>query len=366
MTVPAGRVIHTNNFDLLRLLAASQVMYLHAVHHLRPESNGVLTVLTWLSQFFPGVPVFFFMSGFLISWSLRRNKDLISYARNRVLRIYPALWVCFLVSILVVAATGYWAAVPVSGRSFMAWVVAQVTVAQFFNPDFLRGFGVGVLNGSLWTITVELQFYVLLPLIFWGIGRISQRRQLVVLLALILVGLFAEYVLVSSTQTNPESMLVKLFGVTVIPYLHMFLIGALVQVHFERVRPYVEGKALVWVVLYVVGALVMARMTGGPAGAVHMNLVVLVLLYGTVISAAYSWRTLSTRILGKNDVSYGTYIYHMVFVNLLVAMGWTGRVSGVVVAVVATFAVAWVSWVWVEQPALALKRVGARPTGVRP
>jgi peptidoglycan/LPS O-acetylase OafA/YrhL len=54
---------------------------------------------------------------------------------------------------------------PDSAGRFLACLAAQLTIGQFYNPAFLRGFGVGVLNGSLWTIPVELQFYLLLPLL---------------------------------------------------------------------------------------------------------------------------------------------------------------------------------------------------------
>lgn len=40
---------------------------------------------------FPGVPIFFFISGFLISKSFEENSVLKEYALNRILRIYPGL-----------------------------------------------------------------------------------------------------------------------------------------------------------------------------------------------------------------------------------------------------------------------------------
>ena len=50
-----------NNFDLIRLLAASQVAITHSAEHLNLHS-WVFDAL----RFFPGAPIFFFISGYLI------------------------------------------------------------------------------------------------------------------------------------------------------------------------------------------------------------------------------------------------------------------------------------------------------------
>ena len=52
-----------NNFDLLRLLAATEVIFDHYYQHLKlPISHTALKIL----YLFPGVPVFFVISGYLI------------------------------------------------------------------------------------------------------------------------------------------------------------------------------------------------------------------------------------------------------------------------------------------------------------
>ena len=86
-------ISRNNNFDLIRLLAALQVLIWHGAVHLDvfDKIYGLLNVLFQL----PGVPIFFTISGFLITHSLERsNFQLKKYFQNRALRIYPALWVC--------------------------------------------------------------------------------------------------------------------------------------------------------------------------------------------------------------------------------------------------------------------------------
>src|SRR6185369_16895193 len=79
-----------NNFDLIRLLAALQVLFNHAVGWLAlpnlpyPYSSIVSA--------FPGVPIFFVVSGFLIARSfLDCQGNVIAFGWRRALRIYPGL-----------------------------------------------------------------------------------------------------------------------------------------------------------------------------------------------------------------------------------------------------------------------------------
>lgn len=77
-----------NNFDMLRMLAALQVVVIHGIEHFKIPVPSLVTVILSL---FPGVPIFFFISGFLITASLIRNPSLIYFFQNRFLRIFPGL-----------------------------------------------------------------------------------------------------------------------------------------------------------------------------------------------------------------------------------------------------------------------------------
>ena len=172
MTEIASVSPRLNNFDLIRLLASIQVAIVHAVDHLHLQLPWQHLTLPLLSSF-PGVPIFFFISGFLIAKSYSRQ-SLLAYARNRALRIYPGLWVCLILSVTSIWASGYFQQNSPNLTDFALWVSSQITLGQFYNPDFLRGYGVGVINGSLWTISVELQFYAIVPILFLLYGKNSR------------------------------------------------------------------------------------------------------------------------------------------------------------------------------------------------
>ena len=362
-----------NNFDLIRLLAAVQVLFVHAAWHLDVISfeSPVFHVLERL----PGVPIFFFVSGLLISRSYESNSGLEDYSRNRGFRIYPALWVCFALSVLSVALTGYFRTVDASFQSVMAWIVAQMTIYQPFNPAFMDGYGIGNLNGSLWTITVELQFYVLIPILYFVLRRLPKSWFNPVLLVLIaffmLVNVFDQRIWAREFQGTFDFAR-KVVDTTFLPWVYMFLIGVWVQRNFETVRNFVQGKWRVplFLAIYVIVSYVMVDLSKnlGLPGDRGLGLLgnridpvsylALVLL---VMAVAYNAPNLAEKILRRNDISYGVYIYHMPVVNLLIALGIMGTAGSLLLAIVVSLALGVCSWVFVERPCLKLKRNALNP-----
>lgn len=338
---------HHNNFDLMRLLAASQVTIVHLCEHLQIDGGAALRVL----QLFPGVPVFFFVSGFLVSQSLERSTSLKSYAIKRALRIYPALWGCLAASVFLVAL---FKTLPWTSGSFAAWIVAQVTIGQFYNPGFLRDFGVGVLNGSLWTIPVELQFYVALPLIYALARRFGAKVFWLAALASL-----AGHALFLSLFYGSGSLPAKLLQVTVLPWLGLFMIGVLAQRHWDLIRSWFHGRALLWLAAYGLAAGVASQLGWSASGNAINGLSALV-LFAAILSAAHTVPSLAGRLLRGNDISYGLYLYHALALNAYLELRKLGSLNlnggadvAVLFAIAVTAAVA--SWLLVERPALTLK-----------
>lgn len=334
-----------NNFDLIRFFAAIQVMIVHGYNHLG------LTIGMELMEIitaFPGVPIFFGTSGFLIAASFERNKDLKDYFVNRVLRIYPALWVCFFVSLLIIGWTNNF---PGFNSDFVFWCLSQLSIGQFYNPEFLRDFGVGVLNGSLWTIPVELQFYLVLPFLYLLLDKLKNRKY-VILLFLLLVLLNQYYIIQKySSFTLP----IKLLGVTVFPYLYMFLIGVLLQRNIWFVERYLSNNFIKVLIIFVVIELVLSWL-GFKTQGNYLNPISATTLVFLTISAAYTKEAELNGVLRGVDISYGVYIYHMLVVNVLVEYWQFSSLLAFPLMIVITFALAYISWSVVEKPALNFKR----------
>lgn len=352
-----------NNFDLIRLVAAVQVVLSHAIGHtgLRetlPEwGQHAFDALAWL----PGVPVFFVISGFLIMRSYERNRgDLAGYFRNRALRIFPALWVCLAVTVVLLGVFGFLPWSYVFSRSFTEWLLGQAGFVQFYNPEQFRAFGIGVANGALWTISVELQFYVFVPLFSWLAGRLEGRR-FAALAGVTFLGSFLAFCLMNVKVNGPGGFtgapfVWKLLFNTLAPHLWMFMTGILIHWNFVRLRPVLEGRFLIWMGLYAAVAATTAHLVPEFSPGYYACVLAARLILGlATVSAAYSARHLAGTLLRGNDISYGVYIYHSLVINVLVETGSLGSLAAVPVTLVLTAAAAWASWRWIEKPALARK-----------
>lgn len=339
-----------NNFDLIRLLAAAQVALWHGIRLLEIEPYTDVPE-TW--NVLPGVPVFFVVSGFLVTLSWERSRTPVQYFVNRLLRIYPALWVCLAISLGMIFAFR----LPWTPAALATWVTAQLSVAQFWNPEFLRGFGVGVMNGSLWTIPVELQFYVAIPLLYLGARLVRGSGAGLVRLAVAVAALGA------FTAWSHEHLVrddarpwTKMYDVTLVPWLYYFMVGLLCRRLFELRPGLFRGRLPAWLLAYGAWTAFAKWGLGWEVVGNMLNPVSLLFVGGVTISAAFTMPSLSNRLLHGNDISYGMYIYHMLVLNLFVQIGFKGSLLSLACMLALTLALGVTSWRLVERPALELKR----------
>jgi len=356
--VSSQAAFRVNNFDLLRLLAATQVAVWHAVEHL---GLGLPSTLTLLVGLFPGVPIFFFVSGFLISRSYENNPVLKEFFINRFFRIYPGLIFCNLISLGILFGTHYLGQAGVSPLKTLAWFVGQSSILQFYNPDFLRKFGVGVMNGSLWTITVEIQFYLAIPILYrlLNLNDASKRRTNVLLALFIgfaIINQFFNYY-----HTNYYNVLwYKILGVTFFPWFYMFIFGVLCQRNFSTLHYHVKNKGVPLFLFYVLVALIGVKCLGFGMGN-RINLFLFLSLACAVLAIAYTVPSLAGALLKGNDISYGIYIFHMPVVNFCIFYRADQWMASILLVLATTFALAFFSWFIIEKPFLRLKRHALNP-----
>ncbi len=335
------RFPRNNNLEWLRLLFAVQVVATHSAAHLgMPEPR-------WLSAF-PGVPAFFFVSGFLI-YASYGNSGLGDYVRNRFLRLFPALVLVTLGGMGVALIAHGWRDLLAYPGLYASWFVAQTTLGQAYNPGHFRDIGVGVINGSLWTITTEILFYFMVPLIVWMERHF--RHTVIALTALsCLIYLTAERVLAGISLLGKP--LFEYLYITPILWGWMFGLGILSFKHWASIAPLIRYMPLLLIPM-------LAMLASGGDGLLfnghgqRMGMFYFLCYSGMILWLAFGLRP----VLLPFDISYGTYIWHMPVINLLLVL----KLSSVVLAFALTIAIASAWWFLIERPFLRLKRRTLHP-----
>jgi peptidoglycan/LPS O-acetylase OafA/YrhL len=331
------RLPKQNNLEWLRLFFAAQVMVSHSIFHLRGIEEP------WWLAAIPGVPAFFFVSGLLVYASYDNIRELGPYWRNRALRILPALIAVVAGGvILVIAAKGFGFAIS-HFSSISLWFFAQITIGQAFNPGIFRDIGVGVINGSLWTLTAELIFYFCVPFLHF-----FQRHWRYFVLT-IAAASFAFYVLGQEliSRLGLPPILFDMTRITPIYWGWMFLAGTLTFIYLEKIIPFASRMAPALLLLAVWAFI------GGEGPLLSSATNNLGILYFVVYCAVIIFLGFGTKyVMLKNDFSYGIYIWHMVVVNSLLVAGY----RSVTAAIILTLLLAVLSWFLIERPAMRLKR----------
>lgn len=171
MNIQACLVDRSNNFTLMRLLASLAVLYGHSYDlalgrgGIDPVTQGLLYPL--LKQSLPGLAVelFFVTSGFLIAASYINGTGLLAFVWARVLRIYPALIVAVLLCVLVLGPLVTVQPLTQYFGSDGTWTYLYknatiVTGMAFFLPGVFEHLPIASsVNGSLWTLRMEVNMY---------------------------------------------------------------------------------------------------------------------------------------------------------------------------------------------------------------
>lgn len=323
-----------NNFNLIRMVAASGVLVSHAF----PIALGPAAVQPferWLDGITLGtvsVIVFFALSGFFITKSFDQGRDWRRFLRARAYRLYPALIGVLCLTVLVaglvltrVDAATFWRAAP-------GYVLRHLTLVkpEYALPGTFTGNPYGApINGSLWTLFYEVLCYA--GVFVAGITGQLRRGPLACAALLVLAALSVGDELISLPgRVSNLADLALPFGL--------------------------GGAIYLWRARVPLSPLLLAALAGLAAlaqGTAAFPLTLtLALSYGAFWIGFAQWRPL----LGYNrlgDYSYGTYIFAFPIQQTLAGAGVVDPWVNMALALPATWTCAVLSWHLIEAPALA-------------
>ena len=234
--------------------------------------------------------------------------------------------------------------------------MSQASFFTFWNPDELRDFGTGVVNGSLWTIPVELQFYMLVPLLI-GIFIYLKKKYTGLISSLSIIFIAALSVSIKQfipplaagdgTAAREGSLLIKLLYVSFLPHLSTFIIGMLLALIVGIVGQKVSS------IYFLFFGILILMIDSMPLINDSISLWIYP-IYTALIFIGIG--LVSNPLPIKFDLSYGLYLYHMLVANFILNINQFYQFNITFIYFFLSIFLAFTSWYLIESPIIKLKK----------
>ena len=323
-----------------------------------------------------GVDLFFLISGFLLTlpWLLRRDQgapppDAAGFYRRRLRRIVPAyylqLLLLFVLVLPLLRGADYWQ----RDLYVLAW--NGVAHGAFIHNSSPLTSGSMAVNGALWTLAVEAQFYLLLPLLAPLFARAPVATTVVAFATAALWQIGARhgfepivraYMAWGANWAWPEIVIRNLLVTQLPAYLGHFALGSLLGRGWLawRDRPASSAQDATRAALGIAAVVVLLAYLGSGIAiwGEHTWLLATAALGTLLLVSALARGRAAAALLGRGPlalagrISYSAYLYHLpvLFLFLKFWAGAPGLLLPVYLGAVAV--VAWLSWRFIEQPFL--------------
>lgn len=308
-----GADLDRNNFDFLRVILASIVVLYHV------NALTELPAFAFLGEYCSAhfaVRSFFVISGMLIYRSYDRSSSASSYFEKRVRRIYPA----YITTIVIAAlALSLLSTVPPSayfGLGFWKYLGANLLFLNFLAPSLPGVFGSNALSavdGALWTLKIEVVFYLFVPILHYLCNQFGTRLTVGVMFVLSSIWKygFLWLAVIHSAGTTysddaPRNIYQKL-AVQFPTQLVYFLAGVLLLLYFDKLKLHFRSILAFTCVFYLIDHF----FTGENLDVLWIT--------GFVFVFAF-WHYFGN-FAKHGDFSYGLYIVHWPILQTLIALG---------------------------------------------
>jgi len=332
-----------NNFDFIRLFMSMLVLYGHSYLLYYGPSTQYRDFIYVISsgQIDAGtfaVPVFFIMSGYLITASWQNTNNLRKFLEKRIFRIYPAVTVSILFTIYVIGflvSSDYFT--YLSGLEIYK-VLKSISI-MYIGNSVMNVFSdlpyPSAVNGSLWTLMYE--FFCYLMIAFLGYFKLLNRRNaILIFIVFYLLSMMNKYTPFSNT----------LFFLKSLPDLALyFFAGVLYFYRKEKVHSFEK----VFFMLFLLGLF-------SYIGYLHLILVFV--LYETLFYISYFKYIKLHNFAKRGDFSYGVYIYAFPIQQILMFFWKDNFTYGLflVASIIISLFLAILSWKIVEKPSIEFAR----------
>ncbi|MGA2049859.1 MAG: acyltransferase [Terracidiphilus sp.] len=308
-----GADFNRNNLDCLRLILASTVALFHVSALTSLSAFAVLG--KYCSPHF-AVRSFFVISGLLIYRSYTRSSSVASYLEKRARRIYPAYFICIVVAALALSSLSTLSLSQYFGYGFWKYLGANLLFLNFLAPSLPGVFTSNTLsavNGALWTLKIEVIFYLFIPILHYLCTRFGTKAIMGTTFVLSCAWkygfawlAFTHRSLSMDSVDAPRSIYEKL-DVQFPAQLVYFMAGILLLLYFDKLKFHFLSISGIAACLFLTDHF----FTGDILDVFWIS--GLVFVFGF-------WRYFGN-FSKYGDFSYGVYIVHWPILQTLIALG---------------------------------------------
>lgn len=329
------KVSSPNSFDVLRYFFAFSLVLVHFC-------TLVDVPQFWFVSGGTRVKAFFIITGFLVLYS-GQHSDLRTYARKRACRILPAYTACI---VLCFVLGMFLTQLPLAQflRSADTWkyLASNLVFLNFLQPELPGVFQdnpAPAMDGSLWSMKVEVTFYLVLPILIHMLNRFRKESVLLGCYLLSVLYDIGCQMLYEHTGNHLFFLLKHQF----VGLMIYFLGGSIILLYFDQLNKYYK-------VLFPLSALLYLLSNGSDGLLYYLE----PLTFGIVI-ITIAYHTPWLRFLyGKSNISYGIYLYHFPIIQMLIHFGLDkyNIYLTFALALLLTLLVSTLSWIYIEKPFL--------------
>ncbi|MCW3076486.1 MAG: hypothetical protein JWO32_1095 [Bacteroidetes bacterium] len=299
-----------------------------------------------------GVAIFLFISGFLISTSLKKDPTFLFFLKKRILRMIPGLTVLIMFSVFIIGPLV--TTLPVKNYFSDFHTYSYFKNVIMFRPQYTLPGGFetcpepSIVNASLWTLPYEFFFYMCLFVFLFFI----KKDQIILRIALLLLALSIFIQLYFEQQLLLYQFNIPFFQLNILYSLNLFnyFIGGVIFRFLNISEKHQKTLLIISLVLVFVCAF-------------KINWINKIIFYLLVPCATFFLafqNKINLRKLTKNgDYSYGIYLYSFLIQQTLIYFinrtGFNPYLFFIISAVL-SYAVGYLSWHLIEAPFIKLKK----------
>jgi peptidoglycan/LPS O-acetylase OafA/YrhL len=344
--------------DVARAIAALGVFFYHQHVGALLVRCTKIEIFIYIDAFgaLYAVPLFFLISGYCIHLSnlkyVQLNKDLplVDYYKRRFLRIYPPYLAAFIITVIL-NKISHFRSIPSLHNSLVHLFCLEGFIAQYFFS----------INLVLWTITVEMAFYIIYPVFYYI--RLKRSLNLALVFAFVTSCISIYYISIQKNISFPQYYWVgniwfswccgafiadklffdqQAFNKTLFKVIYIFIVSLFLSFRFFNINPIIgyQLKILIWTapLIYLLSKEHWLRQ--------QKSLILTVLVY--IGLSSYS-----LYLLHEPLIIFKNYVVHTF---LLAKFQIIGLIIGVIIIPI----IAWLNYCFIEKPFINRKAIAKR------